>query len=81
MLKMFTTAMKGEPLHSCYKQIFPLLATEVNGLKRKKVYNTHRRELQDLCVCACVCMRVCVGGFNESNTHEKINCIITHGIY
>lgn len=59
MLKMFTTAMKGEPLHSCYKQIFPLLATEVNGLKRKKVYNTHRRELQDLCVCACVCACAC----------------------
>ncbi len=31
-LKIFTTATKVEPLHLCYKQILPLLATAVNGL-------------------------------------------------
>lgn len=46
MPEMFTRAMKVGMLYLCYKQIFPFLATAVNGLPPKR-HRARRGEVQD----------------------------------
>lgn len=46
MPEMFTRAMKVGMLYLCYKQIFPFLATAVNGLRAKR-HRAQRGEVRD----------------------------------
>lgn len=65
--------MKVEPLYPCYKQIFPLLATALNGLQAKRLH-THSREQQDL-------QEKKGKSLMKATLVGESNCIITHGIH